>query len=405
MSMTSGVSVPKGQSTDPLRACVHCGLCLESCPTYRLTGDENNSPRGRLLLWRAEEEGRLEPEEWTNHYTEECVGCLACQSVCPANVPYDLILERTRHRHYTEGRSRPKFLVRLAASLVRRQGLFHRLLTGGRLFRKFGLRLHPMLFPGSPAVMETTAAYARRLVEQEKPRGPLVALLEGCLMEGLFREINFATVRALIKEGYRVVVPEGQGCCGALHEHTGMDGVESLFARNRKAFEASGVKAVVSNSAGCGLALSKALDGVLQVHDVTTFLGNAALAKRPSRDSRYKVYVDLPCHLVHGQGERIPASVLDASGYDWEWAPCAEDCCGSGGVYNIQKPENARRILEEKAAFIDTLPEGVHPVIATSNHVCMMQWFRARRFLKRRFSVCHVVQLLDDSLPDLPLTD
>lgn len=405
MSMASGVPVPKDQSTDPLRACVHCGLCLESCPTYRLTGDENNSPRGRLLLWRAEEEGRLEPEEWTNHYTEECVGCLACQSVCPANVPYDLILERTRHRHYTEGRSRINFLVRIAATLVRRQGAFHRLLTGGRLLRKLGLKLHPMLFPGAPAVMETTAAYARSLVEQEKPCGPAVALLEGCLMEGLFREINFATVRALIKEGYRVVVPEGQGCCGALHEHTGMEGVESLFARNRKAFAASGVKAVVSNSAGCGLALSKALDGVLQVYDVTTFLGQAALAKRPSRDSRHKVYVDLPCHLVHGRGERIPASVLDASGYDWEWAPCAEDCCGSGGVYNIQKPENARRILEQKAAFIDTLPEGIHPIIATSNHVCMMQWVTARRFLRRRFSVCHVVQLLDDSLPTLPLID
>ena len=391
----------KAQEEDPLRACVHCGLCLESCPTYRLTGDENNSPRGRLLLWRAEEEGRLEPDEWTDHYTDECVGCLACQSVCPANVPYDLILERTRHRHHQEGRTSIRLLVRLAAWAVRWRRWFNLALTGGRLLRWTALRVHPMVFPGRPPVLKTTAAYASELMAQSRPTGPKVAFLTGCLMEGLFREINFATVRVLVRHGYRVYVPPGQGCCGALHEHTGMDGVESMFAVNRRAFKEAAPDKVVSNSSGCGLALSKALGGALPVYDLTTLLAEASPRPAPKRDSRVSVFVDIPCHLVHGRQQRIPESVLDATGYAWEWAPMAEDCCGSGGVYNLQKPENARRILEAKARFLNALPAECLPVVATSNHVCMMQWFTARRFIERPFAVCHVAQLLDEEIPDV----
>lgn len=391
---------PKDQTADPLRACVHCGLCLESCPTYRISGDENNSPRGRLLLWRAEEEGRLEPDVWTDHYTAECVGCLACQSVCPANVPYDLILERTRHRHREAGRVKIGWLIRLATWAVRWPKLFAGAMLPARLARRIGLRPHPLFFHGKPAVWESTADYARAQVEKHQPTGPTVALLKGCLMEAAFREINFATVRVLVHHGYRVIVPEGQGCCGALHEHTGSSGVEELFTQNRSAFAKAAPVAVVTNSAGCGLALSKALKDALPVKDLSAFLVEGPLKAMDNRDQRIKVYVDLPCHLVHGQRQRIPAALLDASGYDWQWAPCAEDCCGSGGVYNLQNPENARRILEDKAAFLETVPQDQHPVIATANHVCMMQWSSARQFIRRPFTVCHVAQLLDET----PLT-
>lgn len=390
----------KAQDADPLRACVHCGLCLESCPTYRLTGDENNSPRGRLLLWRAEDEGRIEPDEWVDHYTSECVGCLACQSVCPANVPYDRILEQTRHRHEQAGRTSIRPLVRVAARAVRWRRWFDLALTGGRLLRRVGLKLHPMLFPGRPAVFKSTAAYAHELVAEARPKGPVVAFLTGCLMEALFREINFATVRVLVRYGYRVIVPTRQGCCGALHEHTGIDGAEALFAANRKAFSGARPDKVVSNSSGCGLALSKALGESLPVYDFTTLIAEAPARPAPQRDPRVRVYVDLPCHLVHGRQQRIPEAVLDATGYAWQWAPRAEDCCGSGGVYNLQKPENARRILEEKVRFLDALPTDCFPVLATSNHVCMMQWQTARSMVQRPFAVCHVAQLLDEALPD-----
>jgi glycolate oxidase iron-sulfur subunit len=153
---------------------------------------------------------------------------------------------------------------------------------------------------------------------------------------------------------------------------------------------------VVTNSAGCGLALSEALKEVVPVQDVLGFLGDLELVPREHTASGQRVFVDLPCHLIHGQKVAgIPANVLDATGIDWELAPCATDCCGSGGVYNIQKPENARAILREKAAFLDELPSDCQPILATANHVCMMQWHSARKFIKTPFAVRHVIQLLD----------
>lgn len=386
----------KSQLEAPLRACVHCGLCLESCPTYRLTGDENNSPRGRLLLWRAIDEGRILQDKWSDFYTDECVGCLACESACPANVPYGLNLEAVRHRQVAEGRARINWQVAAAGHAVRFPALFDLALAPARVLRNAGFLPHPMVFPGKPPVLESTAAYAARLVAEKCPTGPTVALLTGCLMEALFREINFATVRVLVENNVRVVIPDGQGCCGAFHEHTGMPGAEAMFEQNRRAFGGLTIDRVVSNSAGCGLALSKALAGEPRVQDVLGFLGEIGVKPRSKRRGRSKVFVDLPCHLVHGQKvEGIPVSVLDATGYDWELAPCAKDCCGSGGVYNIQKPENARAILRKKAAFLDEQPEGLEPILATANHVCMMQWNTARSFIKTPFQVRHVIQLLD----------
>lgn len=388
-------ALPSSPAADPLRACVHCGLCLEECPTYRLTGDENNSPRGRLLLWRAEAEGRLPPNQWSDFYTDECVGCLACVSACPANVPYAHLLEDVRKRRLEQGRTRVHWQVALAGKLVQQPVLFNLALAPARLLRRANLLSHPMVFPGRPALVQSTAAYAARLMTRHRPNGPVVALLSGCLMEGLFREINFATVRVLVANNIRVIVPESQGCCGAFHEHSGMAGTNELVARNRAAFSSLKVDRVVSNSAGCGLALAKALVGTVRVQDVLSFLGEIGVAPQPRQTGTQRIYVDLPCHLVHGQRATIPTSVLDATGYQWELAPRASDCCGSGGIYNLHKPANALAILREKAAFIDQLPPAVSPILATANHVCMMQWFTARRFVQRPFEVRHVIQLLD----------
>jgi glycolate oxidase iron-sulfur subunit len=386
----------KSQLDDPLRACVHCGLCLETCPTYRLTGDENNSPRGRLLLWRAIDEGRLRQDRWTDFYTDECVGCLACESVCPANVPYGHNLERVRHRQVEEGRARINLQVAAAGQAVKFPRLFSLALAPARALRGLGLFPHPMIFPGRAPLAQSTADYARSLVAERNPTGPTVALLTGCLMEALFREINFATVRVLVENNVRVIVPDGQGCCGAFHEHTGMPGAEAMGAQNREAFRGLDIDRVVSNSAGCGFALGKALAGEPRVQDVLGFLGEIGVQPRPKRGAGAKVFVDLPCHLVHGQKvDGIPPAVLDATGYDWELAPCARDCCGSGGVYNIQKPANARAILKGKSAFLDAVPDGITPILATANHVCMMQWNTARSLVKKPFQVRHVIQLLD----------
>ena len=365
---------------DLLTNCVHCGLCLEVCTTYQLSGDENNSPRGRLRLWREEAEGRLEPEPWTAKYTEDCVGCLACESACPANVPYGEILEQTRHTHVASGRTRTPLKLRMAAALASRPWLFNLAMLPTRIMRRMGVLPHRFLFSGQPAITQSTASYAEQLMQQHRPTGPRVALLTGCLMEAAFREINFATVRVLIENNVQVFVPRDQGCCGAMQEHLGLDGVDQLRDHNRGAFEALDVEAVVCNSSGCGLALSKTLSGNLPVRDVLDFLGEQKLVRRERGVSSEatRVYVDLPCHLVHGQKVAgIPKSVLDATGYHWELAPMARDCCGSGGVYNLQKPENAREILARKSAFLNSAA-GAPVILATSNHVCMMQWNSAR---------------------------
>lgn len=380
---------------DLLASRVHCGFCLEACPTYALTGDENNSPRGRLRLWREGAEGKLAPDPWTDFYTSECVGCLACEPVCPANVQYGNILEHTRHAHVQAHRFKAKLELRAAAFAVGFPKLLNLALAPARALRSLGFFPHPLIFRGRPHVTESTASYARRLMESEKPTAPRVALLTGCLMEAMFRGINFATVRVLVANNVQVIIPDRQGCCGAFREHTGLDGVESLRAQNREAFLPLEVDAVVSNSAGCGLALKKTLAPDKPVLDVLTYLAEIGIKARDPAPGNARVYVDLPCHLVHGQrAPGIPASVLDATGYRWELAPCAKDCCGSGGIYNIQKPENAREILAEQSAFLNDA-EGDPVILATANHVCMMQWNSAHSPVKRPFRVHHVIQLLD----------
>jgi len=380
-----------------LTSCVHCGFCLEVCPTYQQSGDENNSPRGRLRLWRQEAQGRLEPDCWTVKYTQECVGCLACEPACPAKVPYGEILEEVRHQHVERGRHLPPLPLRFAAWLAARPRLFSLAAFPVRVLRRVGLLPHRLLFAGQPALAETTAAYAARLMARHRPTGPRVALLTGCLMEAVFREINFATVRVLIRNNVQVVVPELQGCCGAMHEHLGLPAVHRLREANRRVFLAAAVDAVVANSSGCGLSTMKTLGGQLPVRDVLDFLGEVGVRSNAPRTDNSRVYLDLPCHLVHGQKlPGIPQSVMNATGYCWELAPQARDCCGSGGVYNLQQPENAQQILKNKSQFLNTA-EGDPVILATSNHVCMMQWQSAGRagLVQRPYAVRHVIQLLD----------
>lgn len=383
---------------DLLSSCVHCGFCLEACPTYQLTGDENNSPRGRLRLWREEAEGRLTPDPWTAFYTSECVGCLACEPACPARVPYGEILEETRHQHVSQGRWNPKPALRLAAAGVSHPALFNLALLPARCLRGLGLLPHPLVFAGRPAPLKSTATYAAEQMAQHRPTGPRVALLTGCLTEAALREINFATLRVLIENNCQVVVPRQQVCCGAMLEHSGQDGVEALRQRNRDAFASLEVEAVLSNAAGCGFALQKTLQPEIAVRDVLSFLAELGPKRRQraANDGR-RLHVDLPCHLLHGQRQGgIAPSVLDATGLPWALAPMAAECCGSGGVYNVQQPAEARAILQRKAAFLEQAA-GDPPVLATANPVCMMQWHSARSLglVNRHFEVRHVLELLD----------
>ena len=381
--------------SDLLSTCVHCGFCLPVCPTYQLSGDENNSPRGRLRLWRAEAEGRLERTSATAYYTEQCVGCLACEPVCPANVPYGEILELVRGQQVAAHRNRPNWKIRFASLFVRRPRLMQATAWPLRLLRRFGVAPGRLLFPGRPSLLLPTAEYARRWCESRQPTGPRVALFTGCLMESVFREINFATVRLLVEHNFQVVVPSDQTCCGAFQSHAGLPGSQQLQEVNRQALAADDFEAVVTNSAGCGHALAKIELGK-PVYDVLVLLDQHGVRVRPPRNNGARVYVDMPCHLLYGQRQPgIPESVLNGMGIPWQWAPRAGDCCGSGGTYNLQRPTESQAILAAKAAFLNEAA-GDPVILATANHVCMMQWYSARRLglVKRPFQVRHIVQLL-----------
>jgi glycolate oxidase iron-sulfur subunit len=375
------------RETPKLLNCVHCGLCLDECPTYRATGVEANSPRGRLALWRAEWEGRLQPGAETDFYTDQCVGCLACVSACPANVPYDALLYE-RRAEQLQRTGRLDWRLRLLRPLLRRPRLLNALGLPLRAFRRLHLRLHRLLFPGVAPVLESTAAYARRVNAAWAPKGPGVALLTGCLMEAAFREINAATVRVLAVNGYRVQVPEDQVCCGAVAEHAG-DRAEKvrLDAANRTAFAAC--EFVVTNSSGCGLSLRHALGS--KTLDVLALLRDTPL--RPGAPLPWKeVLYDFPCHAYHGLGlKEAPAALFRAAGLEGRWrlAPEAERCCGSGGAYAVTQAKSSAQILTEKAALLGE-PSG--KVLVTANHVCMMQWSQIPGL-----TVLHAVQVLDES--------
>ncbi len=383
------------QETPKLLACVHCGLCLDVCPTYQISGNEINSPRGRVATWRAIDEGRIERSAESDFYTEECVGCLACMTACPAKVPYGELLAEARAQRYRDGMP-VDWRVKAAGALLPYTGLFQLMNLPLRVLRSLGIPLHKFMFKGKPPVLQSTAAYARKLMERHRPTGPKVSLLTGCLMEGAFREINYATVRALTANNVQVVIPEDQACCGAVHEHAGLPGMEELGERNRKAFDSLGVDAVLTNSAGCGLALGHALKSTQM--DVLSFLNELELKKGKPLDTEH-IFMDMPCHLYHGQGVHSPPEkVFEAIGNSWSLAPDAERCCGSGGTYNVTHVENSQQILREKSAFLNDTPYS-HCTLSTANHVCMMQWNSAMAtgLVKKRVDVKHVVQLLDES--------
>ena len=376
--------------------CTHCGFCLAVCPTYQLTGDENNSPRGRIRLWSDEFERKMPANAWTDHYTSECVGCLACETACPAGVPYGELFEKTRHAHVESLRHNPSPALRFSALLAANPPLMNLAGLPARIARRTNLPIHPLLPPGRPALMESTAEYAQRLVRTHQPKGPRVALLTGCLMESVFRDINFATVRVLIASGCQVEIPENQTCCGAFQEHTGLGGCESLREKNRHAFTSDTYDFIATNSSGCGHSLAKSLSDTAPVIDVLSLLGEIGVPSRKSPDPQARLYVDLPCHLVHGQKTTIPKTVLDATGIPWQYAPNASDCCGSGGVYNLEKPENARAILEKKSRFLESA-SGDPVILGTANHVCLMQWYSAGSLglVKRPYLTKHLIELLD----------
>jgi len=394
---------------EALDPCVHCGFCLPACPTYLATGDESDSPRGRILLMRALERGELPATDVAlQEHLAHCLGCRGCEPVCPAGVGYGRGLEAARER-LAQANGIPR-LARTILGVFRRNSRWRPLLTLARWFRATGI---PAALSGSSRIgfgmgMLASSRQDRRQVgtsgltvlpSSRLPDLPTAALFRGCVMDTLFRHVHDATRRTLEANGYRVVEVPGQSCCGALHDHAGdRDSARALLAANAAAF-AGKADFLVVNSAGCGAWLRNGLSETsapLPVRDITELLAEAG--PRVGAPLPLDVAYDPPCHLEHAQGVRdAPLAVLSAvPELRVQRLPGAERCCGSAGIFSMLHPEMSRAVLDDKlATIIAARPRPAF--IATGNPGCVMQLGAGLRARRLEIGVVHPVELLDES--------
>ncbi len=429
VSTRNGYGPGEAPTFDFYSKCIRCGLCLNSCPTYRELGVEMDSPRGRIYQMIQVERGRLPLSESFVKHIDLCLDCRSCETACPSGVEYGRLVEAARgqienyyHRPALQSWARRLFLrgllphpnrLKLVGNLLgfyQRSGLEKLILASGIL----------KLLPGR------LAEVARLAPRIEKPffydqlgavypaqgeRRARVAFFAGCIANLTFARLNEATIRVLTRNGCEVVVPADQGCCGALHVHAGMrDLARDLARRNIKTFLADRFDALITNAAGCGSVLkeypllfeeeggelhesARAFSGRLK--DVTEFLASLDLNREFGAINVRATYQD-PCHLGHAQRIRsAPRKLLAAiPGLQLVELKESEICCGSAGIYNVVHNDLAERLLAAKMRRID---ETGAEIILTANPGCLLQLRAglARAGKKRR--VLHVVELLDEA--------
>lgn len=395
-----------------LQECIHCGLCLATCPTYMTNGKEADSPRGRLSLLKYLDRDAGADAVGVYHHIDLCLGCLACQTACPSGVRYGQLLDRARSYQRREVRPLGWF-QRMVLRWVTGQRQLGMLTSLVRLAQRSGLdrlagtlRLLPealrFQLAGLPKV--TGKAFSRTqdrqlpAVSPGSDRQGVVALFTGCVMDYWYSEVHAATTRVLRWNGFDVTLPEGQTCCGALHAHVGREReAEHLLARNRDAFQDLEAQALVVNAAGCSAQLREGLwpnDGGLPVVDV-----NEWLAPRLVRPPRYKLpektSYDAPCHLYHAQGiHEAPYLLLELACEQLVPLPEAEVCCGSAGLYSLGQADMSRRVLARKISHIESAAPAM---LATGNPGCQMQLQAGLRRAGINTPVRHPIQVLDDA--------
>ncbi len=407
---------PLADASAGINACVHCGFCLQACPTYIALGDENDSPRGRIYLMRALTEGELALDDPTVHtHIDRCLGCRACETACPSGVPYGALLEATRAT-LSEAK-KPPLRARLILALFARRGLMRIAVNAARALRATGIPRLLAHLPGELgfafAMLSSSASPLARMGESYVPRGDgsrgTFALLRGCVMEGLFTHANRATERTLIANDYSPVAAPDQHCCGALHAHAGdLETARELARLNIAAFEKSEAEYVVTNAAGCGALLKeyghllehdtawavRARDFSSRVRDVSELL--AAAGPRRGAPLAYRVTYDAPCHLLHAQRVAVaPLAVLDAIPALERVALVESDqCCGSAGIYNLLEPALSAAVLAPKLAHIELTGASL---VVTGNPGCLMQIGAGLQRAGQSARAIHPVELLDAS--------
>ena len=432
------LSLALKEQEERLLPCVHCGFCLAACPTYNRLGDEADSPRGRLHLMRAVVDGRLDPaSDAFQTHIDRCLGCRACEPVCPSGVEYGALLELARdvgakHRP-------PPLITRLLVAVFESPALRRLFFLGGRLVRGMGLAwLATKVLPrsgllGSARLGMAMLAATRRwpgLRRAGDPRSARqtaeasgtgavdggapaprerVGILVGCVQDGLYGRVNDATVRVLEANGFQVVPVRGQDCCGAIHAHTGdLEGARRLARVNVEGFEAADVERVVVNAAGCGASMkeyrhllshdpvyaARAATVAAKVRDLHEIL--AEVGPRRGAAVPCRVAVDHPCHLLHAQRIKdAPLKVLAAvPGVEVREVENAAECCGGAGIYGLTHPELGGRIGGDKVAAVR---RAGCDVAATPNPGCMMQIGAGLLLEGATEGVVHPVEILDES--------
>ena len=409
--------------------CVHCGFCLPTCPTYVLWGEEMDSPRGRIDLMNQGLQGDPFSPSAVRHL-DQCLGCMACVTACPSGVQYDKLIEATRAQlERRVERPRAERLMRTAIYALFPYPRRLRAMRGplrayqasglGRVLARTGVLSR---LPEGLQAMEALApklGAVDKIPEHVPARGTrrrTVGLLTGCVQGTFFPDVNAATVRVLTAEGCDVVVPQRQGCCGALSAHAGREDEALRFAKRIiTAFERAGVETVVVNAAGCGSNLKeyghqlrdepgwqeRADALAAKVRDITELLDELGPVAERHPLPMTVAYQDA-CHLAHAQGVREqPRRLLRGiPGIELKELVEAEICCGSAGTYNLLNPEPARELGERKATAV--LATGAD-VMVTANPGCWMQVATTLARMGRRLPVAHTVQVLDASLRGVPV--
>jgi glycolate oxidase iron-sulfur subunit len=403
--------------------CIHCGLCLQQCPTYRVLGTEMDSPRGRIYQVLLADEGRLPISDSFATHIDRCLGCLACQTACPSGVSYGHIVERARaqieqqyRRPWLERKLRDFAYGRLLADYKKlsrwarrlrwyQHSTLSRLVRTSGVLRLVGLAEIEKLAP--PISDDFTFHSFKMLHPAQGERRGRVALLAGCVGSVAFDDLNEATIRVLQANGFEVIMPPGQGCCGALSAHAGRREEARAFARRnvREFLKDSAFDAILTNSAGCGSTMKDYADllredadqeavraFVAKVRDVTEFLVEVG-PRQPKTQLKGRVTYQDPCHLAHAQKIRsAPRELLKAVGVELVEMQHADYCCGSAGSYNVTQNELSMQILDAK---MNDVAETGAPIVVTANTGCMLQLRAGARRRGLALEVKHVMEVLN----------
>jgi glycolate oxidase iron-sulfur subunit len=400
--------------------CIHCGLCLSSCPTYRVLGSEMDSPRGRIYLMRAFDEGRATITDSFVDHMFRCLDCRACETVCPSGVHFGHMMEEMRGKIVEQQPA--NWIARLVLNhvfpypwrfnIVSRMLQLYRVSGLQSLVRETGLlrRIAPRMAAAEELMPEVEIESGVTLDSFHAAEGEkhgTVAFFSGCVMNSMMGSINKASVRLLTAAGYDVIVPGRQICCGALANHAGLrDTAREMARTNIAAFALDHIDAVIINAAGCGAMLKEyplLIEGAerfsAKVKDIAEFLVSTRIAARLKKPVAGRVGYDDPCHLLHGQRVKSePRKLLKAiPGIQFVEVEGADQCCGSAGIYNITQNELSMEILDRK---MEKIRKANIDILATGNPGCMFQFKYGARKVGMKLEVLHPVELLERSLGD-----